>query len=146
LNKSTGLAARFGIENVTFVKGYIENLPFHDSEFDVVISNGVINLSPEKEKIFNEISRVLKKGGRLAISDIVTESQLPENVTCNASLWAACIGGASQEDDYFNYMNRAGLKKFQVIHNTQYQFISKSAVGASRKYGVKSMSIRCDKL
>lgn len=93
LEHSKKLAAQNNFKNVTFVEGYIESFPFGDDEFDVVISNGVINLSPDKNRVFSEISRVLKKGGRMAISDIVTEVNLPENITCDATLWAACIGG-----------------------------------------------------
>lgn len=146
LFRSKELSIENNYTNVSFIEGFIEELPFADNEFDVVISNGVINLSPEKKKVFSEISRVLKKGGRMAISDIATETQLPENVTCDATLWAACIGGALQQDDYFNHIENVGLKSFQVIHNTGYGFISKSAKGASKQYGVKSISIRADKI
>lgn len=146
LEKSKELAAKNKYANVSFVNGFIEELPFANNEFDVVISNGVINLTPEKGKVFLEIARVLKKGGRMAISDIITESQLPESVTCDAALWASCIGGALQEDEYLNHIEKVGLKTFQVIHNVAYGFISKSAMGASKQYGVKSVSLRADKL
>ncbi len=146
LNKAKYLAALNGYSNITLVKGYIEELPFGDGEFDVVISNGVINLSPDKSSLFSEVSRVLKTGGRLAVSDIVTELLLPDSITCNTSLWAACIGGAMQQDEFFNSMENSGLKKFQVVHNVQYEFISKSAQGASRQYGVKSFSVCGDKI
>ncbi|MGH8770473.1 MAG: methyltransferase domain-containing protein, partial [Burkholderiales bacterium] len=79
-------AAGFG--NVTYVKGYIESIPLENASFDAVISNGVINLSANKPAVFLEASRVLKRGGRLALSDIVTETQLPAGVVCNATLWA----------------------------------------------------------
>jgi len=81
---------------VSFRKGYIEELPFEDESFDVVISNGVINLCVDKEKVFKEISRVLKPGGRMAISDIVTEKELSEGIVCDSSLWASCIGGDAE--------------------------------------------------
>ncbi len=145
LEKSRTLAAEAGFSNVTFVKGYIEDLPFGDDEFDVVISNGVINLSPSKSKVFHEIHRVLRPGGRMAVSDIVTELMMPENITCNPTLWAACIGGAMQQDEFFDLMEEAGLGRFQVIHNVNYGFISRSAQGASRSYGVKSFTMRGDK-
>jgi SAM-dependent methyltransferase len=99
LEKAEQLRRGHQFENVSFHKSYIENLPFPDKSFDVVISNGVINLIPDKEKVFAEVARVLKAGGRMVIADIVTEKQLPESVTCNSTLWAACIGGASQQDD-----------------------------------------------
>lgn len=134
-------AGRQGFENISFHKSYIEKLPFGDASFDVVISNGVINLCPDKEKVFKEVARVLKPGGRMVIADIVTEKQLPENVTCNSTLWAACIGGASQQDDYRQAIENAGMEVLWIRNNEAYAFISKSAQGASKDYGVKSVSL-----
>jgi arsenite methyltransferase len=145
LNKAQSLAQANGFSNVKFVKGYIEKLPFADNSFDVVISNGVINLAPDKEKVFAEAARVLKPNGRLVIADIVTEHQLPENVTCDSTLWAACIGGASQEDTYKKSIEKAGMEVICVRNNDAYGFISRSAVGASKKYGVKSVSFCAQK-
>jgi arsenite methyltransferase len=139
--KATRLRDEQGIANVQFVKGYIENMPVEDEGFDVVISNGVINLSPDKKSVFSEAARVLKPGGRLAISDIVTEVQLPEDVTCNATLWAACIGGASQQDTYRSAIEDAGFRVVSVQENPEYHFLSKSAKGATEKWGVKSISL-----
>lgn len=141
LQKSTRLANESGIRNVSFNKGYIESLPFNDNYFDVVISNGVINLSAEKENVFQEIARVLKPGGRMAVSDIISEKQLTEKIVCNASLWAACIGGASQIDYYKSIIANAGLRITESRENSAYEFISKSAVNASRDFGVKSISV-----
>ena len=145
LEKSTSLQKQYGFNNINFVKSYIENLPFEDGSFDVVISNGVINLSADKAKVFKEISRVLKPNGRLAIADIVTEKNLPENVVCNTTLWASCIGGASQQDEYREAIEGAGLEVLSVINNDQYAFISSSAQGASKQYGVKSVSLLAQK-
>ena len=145
LNKSEGLRIENKFETVSFHKSYIEKLPFADAGFDVVISNGVINLCTDKEKVFAEVARVLKPGGRLVIADIVTEKQLPENVVCNATLWAACIGGAAQQDDYRNAIEQAGMEILIVRNNDAYGFISKSAQGASKDYGVKSVSIFAQK-
>ena len=130
-----------GFSNITFLKGYIEDLPAADASFDAVISNGVINLSSDKASVFGEVARVLKSGGRLAISDIVTGVQLPEGVVCDATLWAACIGGAMQQDDYFAAIEAAGLKMVSREDNTRYEFISDNAKGASEKWGVKSISL-----
>ena len=138
-------AGRQGFENVSFHKSYIEQLPFKDSDFDVVVSNGVINLCPDKEKVFREVSRVLRPGGRMVIADIVTEKQLPENVVCNSTLWAACIGGASQQDDYKQVIENGGMEVLWVRNNDAYAFISKSAKGASKDYGVKSVSLLAEK-
>lgn len=145
LEKSERLSKQYHFENVSFHKSYIEKLPFPDATFDVVISNGVINLCPDKEKVFKEVSRVLKPSGRMAIADIVTEKQLPENVVCNTTLWASCIGGASQQDNYRQAIESAGMKVSLVKNNDTYGFISKSAKGASKDFGVKSISLLAHK-
>ena len=139
--KANRLRERDGFSNVTYVKGYIENVPCPSASVDVVISNGVINLAPDKSKVFREAFRLLKSGGRFAISDIVTEVQLPETIVCNSTLWAACIGGAAQQDNYRAQIESAGLHVTRVEENPAYQFISDNARGASRKFGVKSISL-----
>lgn len=145
VKKSEQLRRKNQFETVSFHKTYIEKLPFADESFDVVISNGVINLCPDKEKVFAEVARVLKPQGRMVIADIVTEKQLPENVVCNSTLWAACIGGAAQQDDYRNAVGNAGMEILIVRNNDAYSFISKSAQGASKDYGVKSVSLIAEK-
>src|SRR5690606_3473137 len=100
LRKAEALRDGTDLRNTEFRRGYLESLPVEDESIDVVISNGVINLCADKEQVFREIHRVLRPGGRLAIADIVTREQLPESVTCNATLWAACIGGAAQQNAY----------------------------------------------
>ena len=139
LDKARKIGVKY--QNVSFRKGYIEELPFEDEIFDVVMSNGVINLCTEKEKVFKEIGRVLKPGGRMAISDIVTEKELTENIVCDATLWASCIGGAMQQDKYKQAIESAGMKIIEIKENSQYHFISESAKGATETFGVKSMSI-----
>lgn len=146
LEKAERLRKEHQFDNVSFHKSYIEKTSFSNAAFDVVISNGVINLSPEKERVFAEISRVLKPGGRMVIADIVTEKRLPERITCDSSLWAACVGGASQHNDYLSMIERAGLKVVTVKNNDAYSFISKSAKGATKEYGVKSVSILAQKI
>lgn len=143
--KAEALRNRDGFNNVTYVKGYIEAVPLPASFADVVISNGVFNLSPDKPKVFEEVARILKPGGRMAIADIVTDVQLPQSISCNTTLWAACIGGAAQRDEYRAMIETAGLRVIAVEDNPQYQFISDSAQGATRKYGVRSVSVRADK-
>ncbi len=145
LEKARGLAKVANFENVNFIKGYLEQLPFPDATFDIVISNGVINLCPDKEKVFAEITRVLKPKGRMVIADIVTEQQLPENITCDSALWASCIGGAGQEDTYKRSIENQGMEVLYVRNNSAYEFISKSAKGASKQYGVKSVSLFAEK-
>lgn len=145
LNKAQRLRDEGGFDNVEFKKSYIEHLPIEDSSVDVVISNGVINLSPDKQQVFKEAGRVLKPGGRLAIADIVTAEQLPEGVTCDSSLWAACIGGAMQRDDYRQAVVAGGLEIQTFREQPEYRFISDQAQGATDKYGVKAVSILATK-
>jgi arsenite methyltransferase len=144
LAKAGGLAAANGFDQVEFREGRIEQLPVADESVDCVISNGVINLSPEKEKVFAEAARVLRPGGRLAIADIVTEQQLKESIVCDADLWASCIGGAAQQDAYRHAIEAAGLR-IEQIRTNPYEFISERARDASAKYGVKSVSLLAGK-
>ena len=141
LVKATRLATEHGFANVEFRDSYIEQLPLDSGSADVVISNGVINLSPDKAKVFAEAARVLRPGGRLAIADIVSATQLPEGVTCDAALWAACIGGAMQRDDYREAIEAAGFQLDDLRENSQYRFVSERAANATQKYGVKSVSL-----
>jgi arsenite methyltransferase len=140
LEKSRGLARDGGFDQVEFREGRIEQLPADSDSFDCVISNGVINLAPEKELAFAEAARVLRSGGRLAIADIVSEQQLKESIVCDADLWASCIGGAAQQDAYRNAIEAAGFQIEQLRENP-YHFISDQARNASSRYGVKSVSV-----
>ena len=141
LEKANRLCASARLGNVSFRKAYIESTGLEAGCCDAVISNGVVNLAPDKRRVFREAARLLKPGGRIALSDIVTQVQLPEGITCDATLWAACIGGALQVDDYVAAVESAGLRVREVRDNPQYQFISQNAQGATRKYGVKSVSL-----
>jgi len=145
LAKARSLAREHGFEQVSFVRGYIEELPLEDASVDVVISNGVINLTAEKARVFQEVARVLKPAGRMAISDIVTEKDLTEKIVCDTSLWAACIGGAAQQDRYRGMIEAAGLRIASTRANPDYAFLSKSARGASQEFGVKSVSLLATK-
>jgi len=141
LAKARRLASAAGLGQVEFRQGHIEALPAEDNQrFDCVISNGVINLSPDKDRVFAEAARVLRPGGRLAIADIVTERQLTESIVANADLWASCIGGAAQQDTYRQAIEDAGLHIEQVRPNL-YQFLSAQASSASATYGVHSISL-----
>jgi arsenite methyltransferase len=141
LEKARRLAAATGLDQVVeFWEGRIEILPMADAAFDCVISNGVINLSADKAGVFAEAARVLRPGGRLAIADIVTERQLTDAIVGNAELWAACIGGAAQEDTYRALIEAAGLVVREVRRN-DYGFISDQAQAATTRYGVKSISL-----
>ena len=141
LQKATRLAAARALSSVTFLKGYIEETGLPGDSFDCVISNGVINLAADKARVFREATRLLKRGGRLALADIVTDVPLPENVVCNADLWAACIGGAAERQDYRAVIEAAGLRVERFDDNTEYRFISERARKATAKWGVRSVSI-----
>jgi arsenite methyltransferase len=140
LTKARLLAGEGGFSWVELREGRIERLPIEDRYADCVVSNGVINLSPEKERVFAEAARVLRRGGRLAIADIVSEQQLKESIVCDADLWASCIGGAAQQDAYQEAIEAAGLR-IEKIRQNPYEFISRRAREASAKYGVKSVSL-----
>jgi ubiquinone/menaquinone biosynthesis C-methylase UbiE len=143
LDKAERLRTEGCFLTVEFTRGRIDELPYDDRTFDVVISNGVINLAPEKPRVFAEVARVLKPGGRLAIADIVTERPLTERIVCNTDLWASCIGGAAQEEAYLAMVTAAGFAVRKLRPN-DYQFISSRARDASRTYGVKSLSVVAD--
>jgi ubiquinone/menaquinone biosynthesis C-methylase UbiE len=140
LDKARRLAADARLDHVDFHEGRIERLPMADASVDCVISNGVINLSHDKQRVFAEAARVLRPGGRLAIADIVTERPLTEAIVCNADLWASCIGGATQQDAYRAAIESAGLQITDVRTNP-YEFLSGQAREASGAYGVTSISL-----
>jgi ubiquinone/menaquinone biosynthesis C-methylase UbiE len=140
LAKARRLAAEGGFDQVELREGRIEQVPADDESTDCVISNGVINLSPEKQRVFGEAARVLRPGGRLAIADIVSERQLKDSIVCDADLWASCIAGAAQQDAYREAIEAAGLRIVEVKENP-YEFISQRARNASAKYGAKSVSL-----
>ena len=95
--------------------------------------------------MFAQAARALRPGGRLALADIVTAIQLPEGITCDAALWAACIGGAMQRDRYREAIEGAGFELLELRENTGYRFISDRASGASDKYGVTSISLLAER-
>jgi SAM-dependent methyltransferase len=140
LVKARRLAEEAGLAQAELREGRIEDLPLADASVDCVISNGVINLCPDKAAVFAEAARVLRPGGRLAIADIVTEQELTEAIVCNVDLWASCIGGAPQERVYLELVAGAGLEVERVRENS-YGFLSDQARNASTTYGVKSISL-----
>jgi arsenite methyltransferase len=128
-------------EHVSFRRARIEELPFEDESFDAVISNGVVNLSADKRRVFAEAARVLRPGGRLALADIVTDRQVAARTACQADLWAACIAGASQRDQYLQHIEAAGLDLRLVQDNLAYRFTSERAQRTSDTYGARSVSL-----
>lgn len=109
-----------GFDNVEFKVGEIENLPVKDSSVDAVISNCVINLSPDKLKVFEEIYRVLKPGGRAMISDLVYEVELPEDLRQDAEAWSECLGGVLQKEEYLDTIRLAGFDGVEIIDQSKF--------------------------
>jgi arsenite methyltransferase len=103
-----------GVENVEFLKGEIENIPLPENSVDVIISNCVINLSADKDRVLGEAFRVLKPGGRFAVSDVVTKGEVPDEIKNNLLLWAGCIAGALDDTEYREKLKTAGFKDIQV--------------------------------
>jgi arsenite methyltransferase len=118
LDRARQNVAKGNYTNVEFRLGEIENLPVADNYVDVVISNCVINLCPDKQKVFNEIYRVLKPGGRLMVSDMVLESELPESLKNSIEAYASCIAGASLKSDYLQAIKDVGLQDITVVGET----------------------------
>jgi arsenite methyltransferase len=103
-----------GLENVEFLKGEIENIPLPDNAVDVIISNCVINLSADKDRVLREAFRVLKPGGRFAVSDVVTRGDLPAAIRSSVLLWAGCVAGALEENEYRARLLSAGFEQIQI--------------------------------
>jgi ubiquinone/menaquinone biosynthesis C-methylase UbiE len=112
----------WGIENVSFMEGYLEDIPLSDDSVDVVISNCVINLSPDKEKVFRQIHRVLAAGGRMAVSDMVFTKPVPVEVRNSLSAWAGCVAGALPEEDYRRMLEEAGFSVVSVERERVFTF------------------------
>jgi len=103
-----------GVQNVEFLKGEIENIPLPDNSVDVIISNCVINLSADKDRVLQEAFRVLKPGGRLAVSDVVVRGEVPAEVRQHMLLWVGCIAGALKDSDYISKLSKAGFKEIDI--------------------------------
>lgn len=115
IKKARENAKKGGYKNVDFRLGEMENLPVENEAFDVIISNCVINLSPDKPKVFKEAYRVLKPGGRLMISDIATEKVLPDEVRKSFDAWAKCIAGALTKKNYLDAIKKAGFENIKIV-------------------------------
>src|SRR5438128_4798536 len=103
-----------GAENVEFLKGEIEHIPLPDSSIDVIISNCVINLSADKDQVLREAFRVLKPGGRLAVSDVVTRGEVDAQIRQNVLLWVGCVAGALEENEYRDKLTSAGFEQVEI--------------------------------
>jgi len=122
IKKSNEIAKGNGYENVEFRLGEIEDLPVEDNSVDVIISNCVINLSPNKLKTYQEAHRVLKPGGRILVSDLVIEGDLPEDIMKSFEAWAGCVAGALKKSEYLDTIKKAGFRDVEIVsQNTFYE-------------------------
>lgn len=146
LELATKNAAKKGYKNVEFRLGEIEHLPVEDASVDVIISNCVVNLSTNKEAVFKEAARVLKTGGRLAISDIVTTSDLPEKIKNNVDLYTGCITGATKISTLEHMLRGAGFGEIRIeVKEASRSFISKWAPGSNAEDFIASAYIHAIK-
>jgi arsenite methyltransferase len=131
LDRARENARKGNYTNVEFRLGEIENIPGADNSVDVVISNCVINLAPDKSRVFKEAFRVLKPGGRLMISDIVLLKELPESIRDSIEAYIGCIAGAMMRDEYLKTIKNAGFKDLQVLDETHFpiEFLSNDPIG-----------------
>jgi SAM-dependent methyltransferase len=123
-------AARAGARNVEFLKGQIENVPLPDNAVDVVISNCVVNLSGDKRRVLAEAFRVLKPGGRFAVSDVVVRSEVPEVVRSNVDLWVGCVAGALEEREFLRLLGEVGFVDASIEPTRAYDFEGVDAMSA----------------
>ena len=122
-----------GVTNVEFLKGEIENVPLPDNSLDVIISNCVINLSANKDRVLKEAFRVLKPGGRLALSDIVVRGEMPNEIKDKVELWVGCIAGALEDRDYEAKLGRAGFKNIELEPTRVYKAAEAKELSRARK-------------
>ncbi len=136
LSKARANAEKMQTENVEFRLGEIEHLPVADNSADIIMSNCVINLSPDKQKVYRDAFRILKPGGRLAISDIVATEPLPEEIQQNLSLVSACVGGAATIDETKDMLTKAGFEKIRITPKDESRkLISEWTSGDSKNAG-----------
>ena len=130
IDKARGNAQKEGYENVEFRLGEIENLPVSDESIDIVISNCVINLSPDKRRVFDETFRVLRSGGRLMVSDIVLLKELPDFIKNSPEAYVGCISGAMMKDEYLGAIKAAGFQEVRIVGETSFplECVTDSAV------------------
>ena len=120
IDRARANAARSGYANVEFRLGEIEHLPVPDASVDLIVSNCVVNLSPEKERVFREAYRVLRPGGRMLVSDLVLEQPLPEETRGSIEAIVGCIAGASLRADYLAFIRKAGFEEVEVVREGRY--------------------------
>jgi ubiquinone/menaquinone biosynthesis C-methylase UbiE len=137
LMKANANKVKMGVNNVEFRRGQIEALPVQDNSIDVIMSNCVINLSPDKQAVFKEAVRVLKPGGRISVSDIVTEGEFSAELRADAAKWAECVTGAIDADVYTGMMREAGLSEIQVVDKSDAEGIVERQAGMPRIFSAR---------
>ena len=145
IDKARENARNGSYENVEFRLGEIENIPAADNSVDAVISNCVINLAPDKKRVFNETFRVLKPGGRLMVSDIVLLKELPDFVRESVAAYIGCVSGAMMKDDYLEAMREAGFNQVKIIDETSFP-IDCMASDPTAQVIIKEMNLPADKI
>jgi arsenite methyltransferase len=141
VSRGQQLAQEHGFANVEFRQGEIEHLPLEADSVDIIISNCVINLTVDKLTSFREIYRVLKPGGRILISDLVTAGTIPEDVRQNFVAWADCLGGAMEKEAYLETIRLAGFAKVSVVSESPYEF-----AGMDERLSGKIISVKVQAL
>jgi SAM-dependent methyltransferase len=137
LAKANANKAKMGVTNVEFRQGYIEKMPVDDNTIDVIMSNCVINLSPDKLAVFKEAFRVLKPGGRVSISDIVTEGEFTPQQRADAAKWAECVSGAIDVNDYTGIMREVGFTDIQVVDKVDAEEVIERQPGMPRIFSAR---------
>ncbi|HVP45076.1 MAG TPA: arsenite methyltransferase [Bryobacteraceae bacterium] len=137
-----GNQKKSGIENVEFLKGEIENIPLPDDSIDVIVSNCVINLSADKDRVLCEAFRVLKPGGRFAVSDVVVRGEVPAEVRRSMELWAGCIAGAMQDSEYVDKLAKAGFVNVTIEPTRVYNIEDARAFLADQGLDVDSLALK----
>ncbi len=146
---------KLGFSNIEFVKGDIEEMPLPENTFDVVISNCVLNLVPDKQRAFSEVFRVLKSGGHFCISDVVLSGELPNGLKESAAMYAGCVSGASQKEDYVGIIEKQGFfdiqihkeRKIEVPDSVLEEFITEEELDSFKKSdaGIYSITVSAKK-
>lgn len=132
VRRAEGIAEANGYNNVEFRLGEMEDLPVEDESVDVVLSNCVVNLSPDKSRVFREAHRALRPGGRLIVSDIVSEGALPAEMKSDADAWACCIGGALEQREYLGVIKAAGFDDVRVLASKEFQIAAEESQAPAR--------------
>ncbi len=133
-----------GVENVEFLKGEIENIPLPDASVDVIISNCVINLSGDKDRVLREAFRVLKPGGRFAVSDVVVRGDAPAEIRRNMELWVGCIAGAMQDSEYTDKLRNAGFDAIEIEPTRIYEIEDARAFLSGQGLDVNALASQVD--